>query len=614
MKNLNKKILALVLLMIMLCTSCRSITIEQHPGTDKPEESSPSFEIPEEDPNDAPASKEARAEQKEFDEYTHNIFIELISESAVTVHSYLSYPENYGITDAPYTLGETSEESAKKDIDDYKEYLKKLEEFDYNLLSKEQKLTYDILHTDLKDSIKFDDFYGYGSYLSSLSGIPISLPSFFGEFELISERDVKDYLELIKLIPAYYDDIMAYETERANKGMGIPDFQVDEVIDLCNEFITNVDDNFLITSFSSRIKNVSSISDSDKQKYIETNTDIVKNNIIPAYQKLISQLPSLKGKAKSDGGLCKFDNGDKYYELVMRTNTGSEKSVDEIKEMLTDKMQDDLSKIVKLSYKDPDLFDKLGEYSIDTSTPDKILQYLLKKIEDDFPEGCNTEYTVNDVPKDIEKYQSPAYYYIPHIDNNSKNSIYINRYSDYADTDLFSTLAHEGFPGHMYQTTYFQNTNPSEIRSLLAYDGYVEGWGLYAELYSYELAGLSSDLAEFNQVMTCFSYDLYCLADIGIHYEGWTREDLSDFLTKSGSDRSLTDEIYDVLVQNPAVYPAYYVGYLEFMEMRDEAMDTLGNNFNIKAFHKFILDNGPAQFEILKDRFEVWLKNQKSKA
>lgn len=612
MKKLSKKILALVLLMIMLCTSCRSISIEQHP--DVSEKNTESSEIPDDDIEEDPTSKEALAEQKNFDEYTHEIFIELISESAISVHSYLSYPEKYGITDAPYTLGEISEDSVKKDTDDLKNYLKNIEDFDYDLLTKEQKLTYDILCTDLKDSIKLGDYYGYESYLSSLSGIPISLPSFFGEFELISEQDVIDYLELIKLIPAYYDDIMTYETQRADKGMGIPDFQVDEVIDLCNEFIANVDNNFLITSFSSRIENVSSISDSDKQKYIDTNSEVVKNSIIPAYQKLISQLPSLKGKCKTEGGLCNFDDGDKYYELLMRINTGSEKSVDEIKEMLTDKMQEDMSKIVKLSYKDPNLFDKIGEYSIDTSSPDKILQYLLKNIEDDFPEGCNTEYTVSDVPKDIEKYQSPAYYYIPHIDNNSKNSIYINRYSDYADTDLYCTLAHEGFPGHMYQTTYFQNTNPAEIRSLLSYDGYVEGWGLYAELYSYELAGLSSDLAEFNQVMTCFSYDLYCLADIGIHYDGWTRKDLSEFLAKSGSDSSLTDDIFDVLVQNPAVYPAYYVGYLEFMEMRDEAMDTLGNNFNIKAFHKFILDNGPAQFEILKDRFEVWLKNQKSKA
>ena len=611
MRKINKKILSLVLLMIVLCTSCRSISIEQHKSIS--EESSTQSKIPN-DIDEEPTSEKALAEQEAFDKYTDDLFIELISESAVSVHSYLSYPEKLGITDAPYTLGDISETAAKEDTDTIKNYLKELEKFDYDLLTTDQKLTYDILCTDLKDSIEISDYYWYGSYLSSLSGMPISLPSFFGEFEIISEQDVIDYLELIKLIPQYYDDIMAYETERANKGMGIPDFQIDEVIDLCNEFIENVDNHFLITSFNSRIGNVSSISDADKQKYIENNSEIVKNSIIPAYQKLISQLNSLKGKCKNEGGLCHFDDGDTYYELLIRSITGSEKSVDEIKDMLTDKMHNDLSDIIKLSYKDPDIFDKSGEYSFDTSSPDKILQYLLKKIENDFPEGCNTEYTVMDVPKDIEKYQSPAYYYIPHIDNNSKNSIYINRHSDYADMDLYSTLAHEGFPGHMYQTTYFQNTKPSNIRSLLSYDGYVEGWGLYAELYSYELAGQSDDIAKFNQVINCLSYDIYCLADIGIHYDGWKREDLSEFLTDSGYDSSYADEIYDTLVQNPGVYLAYYIGYLEFMEMRDEATEALGDNFNIKAFHKFILDNGPAQFEILKERFDIWLEKQKSKA
>lgn len=611
MKKIKKQILSLVLLVIVLCTSCRSISIEQHMSSS--EESSVQSAIPD-DTDPEPDSKEALAEQEEFDKYTDNLFIKVISESAVSVHSYLSYPEKYGIKDAPYTLGEISESSNKEDIDELKNYIKELEKFDYDLLTTDQKLTYDILHTDFKDSIELGNYYWFDSYLSSLSGMPISLPSFFGEFELLSEQDVIDYLELIKLVPEYYDDIMAFETEKANKGMGIPDFQIDEVIDLCNEFIGNVDNHFLITTFNNRINDISSISNADKQKYIENNSDIVKNSIIPAYQKLISQLSSLKGKGKNEGGLCNFDDGDKYYEALIRSITGSEKSVDEIKDMLTDKIQDDLSDIITLSYKDPNIFYEIGEYSFDTSTPDKILQYLLKKIEKDFPEGCNTEYTVTDVPKDIEKYQSPAYYYIPHIDNNSKNSIYINRYSDYADMDLYSTLAHEGFPGHMYQTTYFQNTNPSNIRSLLSYDGYVEGWGLYAELYSYELADLSDDLAKFNQVVNCLSYDIYCLADIGIHYEGWDREDMSDFLDESGYDSSYTDEIYDTLVQNPGVYLAYYIGYLEFMEMREEAMETLGDSFNIKAFHKFILDNGPSQFEILKDRFEIWLKNQQSKA
>jgi uncharacterized protein (DUF885 family) len=607
MKKLSKKILSLVLLMIVLCTSCRSVSIEHTENT--LDESSSNTNLKETTTGE-PSSEDALEEQAAFDKYTDDLFIDILSESSLSVHSYLSYPEKLGISDAPYTLGDASEETFNEDNETLKTYLDDLKEFDYDLLTTDQKLTYDILYTDLEESIELNDYYWFNSYLSPLTGIPSSLPSYFGEFELNSEQDVIDYLELIKLVPEYYDSIMEFETSKAEKGMGIPDFQIDEVIDLCNEFIGNVDEHFLIKSFDSRLGDIESVSDADKKKYSEENIDIVKNTIIPAYQKLISQLSSLKGKGKNDGGLCNFDDGDKYYELLVRSLTGSEKSVTEIKEMLNNKLEEDISSVITLSYKDSTLYDKMGEYSFDTSDPDTILQYLLDAIKDDFPDGFNTNYTVNEVPQDIEKYESPAYYYIPHIDNTSRNNIYINRYSDYEDMDLYPVLAHEGFPGHMYQTTYFQNTNPSNIRSLLRYDGYIEGWGLYAELYSYQLAGQSSNLTTFNQAINCLSYDIYCISDIGINYEGWSREDTADFITSCGFDKSISDEIYNTLVENPGVYLAYYVGYLEFMEMRDEAMETLGDNFNIKNFHKFILDIGPSQFEILKDRFETWLEAQ----
>lgn len=611
MKKMNKKILSLILLVLILCTSCRSVSITQHAKA--PEETTTQGNISNEI-KEEPDSKEAKKEQEAFDEYIDKLFVETLSESSLSVHSYLTNPKDYGITDAPYTLGDATEKSNAEDTETLKSYFKELKKFDDSLLTTEQKLTYDILYADLEESIELGDYYWFGSYLSPLSGIPSSLPSYFGEFELNSEQDIIDYLELIKLIPEYYDSIMEFETKKADKGMGIPDFQIDEVIDLCNEFIGNVDNHFLLTSFNSRLDKIEALSDSDKQKYIDQNNAIVKNSIVPAYQKFISGLSALKGKGINDGGLCNFDDGDKYYELLVRSITGSEKSVTEIKEMLTDKMSNDLSTIVSLSYKDETLYDTMEEYPIDTSDPDKILQYLLKEIKDDFPDGYNTNYTLNEVPKDIEKYNSPAYYYIPPIDNPSKNNIYINKNADYADMDLFPVLAHEGFPGHMYQSTYFQNTTPANIRYLLRYDGYIEGWGLYAELYSYELSGQSSNQVKFNQAMNCLSYDVYCLADIGIHYEGWSRADMKTFMVSSGYDASVSDEIYNTLVENPGVYLAYYVGYLEFMEMRDEAEDTLGNNFDRKAFHQFILDIGPAQFEIIKDRFDTWLDKQQKKA
>lgn len=179
--------------------------------------------------------------------------------------------------------------------------------------------------------------------------------------------------------------------------------------------------------------------------------------------------------------------------------------------------------------------------------------------------------------------------------------------------DMVSLLAHEGFPGHMYQSTYFYNSSPDKVRSLFFYSGYLEGWGLYAELYSYELTGLDDDVAKFCRLGSCLSYDIYCLADIGINYDGWDLNDTKDFVTGLGYSNDIAKEIYETLIGDPCAYLTYYVGYLEFIEMRDYAISELGTSYNTKLFHKFILDIGPAPFSIIKERFYDWVDLQKSK-
>ena len=607
MKKNIRQILALLLITVIMCSSCRSVTITRvNNSTDSGMET----ESVSESESDSD-SREALEEQEAFDEFTDDLFIEMLSESSLAAHMYISDLEAYGLTGLSYSLGDLSKDGFLDDLEYYNEILEELNDFTYDYLTADQQLTYDILKTDLEDTSCMKDFYGYDDNLSPLSGTPVNLPAYFSVFELNCRQDVIDCLELLKNVPDFYSKIIDYEVSRSEKGMSAPDFEIDHVIDSCNEFIGNKDNNFLITTFNSRIGDISDLSDDVKEKYIAENKDIILNQVIPAYQTLISDLSGLKGKNKTDGGLANYSNGKKYYELLVRSYTGSDKSVSEIEDMINDKYEEDINTIVSLGNIDPELYDNMTEYPMDTSDPDKILKYLIKNITD-FPTGYETNYTVNYVPKDIEKYQSPAYYYIPHIDNITNNQIFINGSDEYKDQDLYTVLAHEGFPGHMYQTTYFHNTNPSSIRYLLKYDGYTEGWGLYSELYSYSISGQSKEQAEFNVAATCLNYDLYCLADIGINYNGWTREDTKDFITSLGFDASFSDEIFEFLVENPGIYLSYYVGYLEIMDLRTEAQETLGKKFSMKAFHKFIMDIGPAQFEIIRVHFNLWLEKQQN--
>ena len=605
MKKFIYRYISVLLLIIITFTACISEENRNSAPGNRAENSSDSSGS---DGND---SDEARACQNEFHTFTADMFRDTLSESVLTVHSVLAYPKDYGIESYNYTLGDISKEATDKFCSSLQGYIDRLKTFNYDYLTEEQKLIYDIMLTDFKDTLELEQYYLFNEYLSPLKGAPSYMPSYLGQFSFNTAADVKDYIEILKLLPDYFNDIMAFEKEKADAGMCIPDFELDKTIDQCNEFIQNPDSNFLITTFNDRIKNVSELSEQEKQSYMSANEDLIKNTIIPLYQNLAVEISQLKGRASIEGGLCKYADGTKYYEALIRANTNTDKTVPEIKKMITDKLQSDLTTLMALSYNDNEVSTKLKSYPIDASDPDNVLQYLIDKISADFPDGFETNYTLNEVPKAQEKYQSPAYYFIPRIDNLAVNNIFINKYTDFADMDLLPVLAHEGFPGHMYQTTYFQNTKPDPIRSIFSYTGYLEGWGLYAELYSYELSGQEETVARFNQTLSCISYDVCCLADIGINYEGWSRQDTIDFVSSLGYDAAAGNTIYESLIEDPCSYLTYYVGYLEFMEMRETAGNELGSDFNIKDFHAFILDIGPAQFEIIRNRFEIWLDKQK---
>ena len=151
---------------------------------------------------------------------------------------------------------------------------------------------------------------------------------------------------------------------------------------------------------------------------------------------------------------------------------------------------------------------------------ERILEKLKKGIGTAFPEIPKTSLRIKYVPEEMQEHLSPAFYMIPAIDYTEENVIYVNQTQMRDDLALFTTLAHEGYPGHLYQTIFFESTNPDPIRSILNFGGYVEGWATYAEMCSYYLMPLSKTQAAILQKNSSVILALYALADMGIHYEG----------------------------------------------------------------------------------------------
>lgn len=544
--------------------------------------------------------------QESFDAFTDEIFASDITENIINLHWTLAFPENFGITDYKMSLGDFSEEYEEESFEELRDMLKRLEGFDRNVLTGEQQLTYDIMKTYGEDTLKTEGFRLYYDYLSPTNGVQSYLPTLLAEYKFYKEQDVSDYLEILGLFPDYFADLISFATEQADAGFFMPDFEADKVIDQCRQFMTDPDTHYMIDSFNLRLDETDFLSEEDKAVYREKNEDLIKNTVIPAYGYLAEELGKLKGSAENDAGLYYFENGREFYELLVRDSTGSDKSVEEIEDMILNKMQEDMETIWNMSL-DAETFDRMMECPVALEDPYEVLNLLKEGISKDFPVSDELPFEVNYVPASMEEYMNPAYYILPPIDYLENNVIYINNAHSTDDIEQFVTLAHEGFPGHLYQTTYFYGKNPSAIRKLFGFSGYTEGWGTYAEMYAYRLAGIDDDMILLNELNKSYSFALYCLADIGINYEGWTFEDTQSFL---GLDEETCREVYEILVEEPALYLAYYGGYLEFMELREKAEDALGEQFDLKEFHTFLLDIGPAQFEIIEDRLDGWLDAQ----
>lgn len=538
--------------------------------------------------------------QEGFDHFTNSFFIEEIKESTLNLHYTLAYPENYGIDDYPITFGEFSSEAFEDSFDELENYIKKLKTFDYNALTKDQQLTYDILLDYMETELEVKDLYLYTEVLGPTLGHQAQLPILLAEYTFRREADVKDYLNLLEQLDEFYGGIIQFQKDKSVAGLFMSDYIADAIILQCETFMKNTEDNYLIELFDQRIDGLSSLSAESKESYKERNKDIVKNDVVNAYKILIEGLATLKGTGRNSGGLSNFENGKEYYEYLVKTSTGSSKSVPTLKKLTDDFIMKNINDMYTILVINPDLYNELDSYAFHLTDPNEILADLSNKISKDFPPLIDTNYTVKYVHESLEQNLSPAFYLTPPIDDMSENVIYINGSHD--TSNIYTTLAHEGYPGHLYQTLYTTSKGLPLIRNLLSYSGYVEGWATYVEYYSYDLSELNSNLSKLLKFNSAASLGLYAYIDMGVNYDSWTIDDVASYLYDYGiENRQMIEEIFYAMVEAPGNYLCYFIGYLEILELKELAEDSMGDEFSLIEFHDSLLSIGPAPFYIIKD-------------
>ena len=548
------------------------------------------------------SSLHAESSDRQFRTFTRSLFQTEVSANTISLHYTLRSPSDYGIADIPATYGSLSSDpvAAKASV---RNVLSSLQEFDPDTLSSENALTFKILDTYLKNASTGTDYLLYQEPLGPVSGIHTQLPVLLSEYSFYDTQDVETYLALLKETPSYFDSVIRFEQKKAASGLFMPDYQADSVLDTCQSFIDMGKENYLVSTFNERIASLDLLPENKKDSFQKENMKLVTEEIYPAYQNLITAIKSLKGKGMNEQGLSHFPYGKKYYEYLVRQTTGCNESISRLRLMTRAQILEDLSAMQKVLFPADAALTQASV--LEQTSPDSMLDDLRSKITDTFPKIPDVDFQVKYVPESMQDYLSPAFYMIPAIDNLTENVIYINNGQTASGLNLYTTLAHEGYPGHLYQTVYFSASEPDPFRSILDFGGYVEGWATYAEMMSYYLAPLPKTEASLLQKNSSVILGLYALADMGIHYDGWSVTDTVRFFSDYGiNDPNAVQSVYKLIIGSPANYLKYYIGYLKFYELKKEMADAMGNQFSQKEFHRAVLDVGPAPFEIVYDEVE----------
>lgn len=544
-------------------------------------------------------SQKAGANQnKTFQSFTNEVFCQEVSSNSISLHYSLKEPEKYGIKNAPVTFGSftTDAQASSASLENLKAALN---QFSYDTLSAENQLTYDVLEYYLQMAQNNTNYLLYEEPLGLVSGIQTQLPVLLSEYQFYNEEDIDTYLELMQTTPDYFDSLIAFEKEKSKAGLFMADYAADTVISQCTAFMEMGESNYLISTFVDRIKELN-ISSAQQSSYIKKNAQMLQSYVLPAYSRLVSAVQSLKGTGKNEEGLCHLPDGKNYYEQVVEEATGSGRTVPELEDLTRRQIISDLEAMEKVLQIAGNEAKETA--AMEDNNPVTILNELETKTGKSFPEPPETVTQVKYVPEAMEEHLSPAFYMIPAIDNTTENVIYVNQSHMNNNLTLYTTLAHEGYPGHLYQTVYYAGTNPDPLRSIFNFGGYVEGWATYAEMCSYYLSSLSKEQATLLQKNSSIILGLYALADMGIHYEGWGKIDTIAFFKNYGiKDSKVVERIYELIIGSPGNYLKYYIGYVEFLELKKEWAKEKGDDFSQKEFHEAVLSVGPAPFTLVEE-------------
>lgn len=551
------------------------------------------------------SSSSTTTTNEEFSAFLDRFVIEQCESDYTTCHSYFERPREYGIDPSKCDVTLGSFVTDQSDIDETKALLEELREMDDTNLSKINRQIRQALMRNFELGLEMaDEKYTYlGNVWSSNNGVPSILTTYFSEYQLFLPEDIPYLIQLIQDVPRFVQEGLEFSQKQAeNKTFSI---DMDEALKSCETVLKNKKDSAITKELFLEVDGLD-MEESEKQKAKDEIEQALNEYFFPAFETIQTGLKALEDQNRPLVGLASLKNGKEYFSLLLKSQSGTEEDIEDLRDEIRTAMDSTTDAYRRLLRKNEEAIIE----SLDPQTKFENVQELIPFLEERYPAKFPVVDAMNYEIQPLSAEQSQdgvmAYFVRPCVDSTRPYEIRYN-VRDYGDDPssllLFSTFAHEGVPGHMYQAQYNKEHFVHIAQYFIDNLSFTEGYATYAENEALDWTNIDQDVLEGYRLTNFYPQYTALLMDLQINYDGYSKREFFDVWGEG------YEAIYDQLAQNPGVFFSYYYGSLKIMELQTIAKEALGNDYDDVDFNNALLKAGNVEFSIIEENIQDYINS-----
>ena len=511
---------------------------------------------------------------------------------------------------------------AREKID--RNFLSRLQAIPTTGFSDQDQLSHDLLVRVLQQRIADFDLKEYEMPVNQQNGVHTGLADLPLSVPFDSVKHYEDYVARLHQIPR----VLSQTTEVLRAGMKDKltpvRFIAEKLPAQCDGIIES--DPFLVPTK----KYPTEISSADQKRLTEEITNTINTEVIPAYKTFSAFLRNeYAPQGRTTLSITSLPDGEKRYENDIYGRTTTHMTADEIHQLglrEIDRINAEMTAVAKKAG-----FADLASFRASIKTNPKYTPTSADQILDDFrhyigqmePKLPELFHLLPKSPVTVEAipaFQSAAAtHYVTGTPDGKRPGRVVVATSNFAQRSLVDDEAiayHEGVPGHHMQLSVQQQLEglPKFRLHGLGFNAYSEGWALYAEQLGKEVGFYQDPVSDYGRLSSELFRAVRLVVDTGIHAKGWSRDQVVDFMRKSGAvDEPTIQSETDRYIAWPAQALSYKLGQLKFRELRERAQKELGPKFDLRSFHDEMLNGGTLPLDLLDARTDRWIQQQKGK-